>query len=281
MKTYKLSTYENSTVVEIDKSEINKIDFALCAQPRQTLKSYYDSCTQKPAIICNGGFFSMSDGATIFDYKDNGTFISQTGEYPYGMGITTTGELKYGHSSDSSFVDFVSAYPPLIVNSQPAKIKIAAELNYNARRTVLGYNSAKIFIVAIEGSGLNFKNLQAALAELGMTYAINLDGGGSTKILKNGLSLTSSAYNRAVDNVVAIYTKPTIIYRVQVGAYSKKENADIMCAKIRGLEGYAGAYVRLINGLYKVQVGAYSIKANAARVVEDLKSKGFNAFITT
>ena len=43
--------------------------------------------------------------------------------------------------------------------------------------------------------------------------------------------------------------------------------------------GYSDAYVRLIDGLYKVQVGAYSIKSNADKVLKDLKAKGFNGFI--
>jgi exopolysaccharide biosynthesis protein len=49
---------------------------------------------------------------------------------------------------------------------------------------------------------------------MNINYALNLDGGGSTKILENGKSITSSLYNRPVDNVIAIYLKPKTIYRV-------------------------------------------------------------------
>jgi N-acetylmuramoyl-L-alanine amidase len=57
-------------------------------------------------------------------------------------------------------------------------------------------------------------------------------------------------------------------------------------AKIKGLPdainaGYRNAYVRKVGSYWKVQVGAFSVKANATRVVNDLKSKGYNAFITT
>lgn len=104
---------------------------------------------------------------------------------------------------------------------------------------------------------MDFAQMQDMLIELGVAYAINLDGGGSTKILYNGESITSSMYNRAVDNVVAFYLKPTIIYRVQTGSFSLKANAEKFCAQVRALPdkigaGYAKAYVRKVNGTYKV-----------------------------
>ena len=76
MKTYKHSKYDYVTIVEIPKAEIQMIDMDLCAQPRQTLKAYYDALNSKPTIICNGGFFSMADGDTVFNYTDDGQIVS-------------------------------------------------------------------------------------------------------------------------------------------------------------------------------------------------------------
>ena len=36
-----------------------------------------------------------------------------------------------------------------------------------------------------------------------------------------------------------------------------------------------------VHGLYKIQVGAYAVKANADKTLAQLKAKGFDAFITT
>ena len=136
--------------------------------------------------------------------------------------------------------------------------------------------------------------MKELLLSLKVKHAINLDGGGSTRILKDGKVVTNSTiYNRPVDNVVCIYLKenvnnnaPKTIYRVQTGAFTYKGNAEIYQKTIRALEdninaGYKNAYIRLIDNLYKVQVGAFSNKKNAEKVVKDLKSKGFNSFITT
>ena len=117
---------------------------------------------------------------------------------------------------------------------------------------------------------------------MNIDYALNLDGGGSTKILENGKSITSTLYNRAVDNVIAFYLKPKVIYRVQAGAFSFKKNAENLLKQIHALGGdYTNAYIRKIGLYYKVQMGAFSVKANATRMLNDLKSKSFDAFITT
>ena len=51
MKIYSPSNYSYVKIIEIPKEEISKLDMALCAQPRQTLKQYYDSCAVKPTIL--------------------------------------------------------------------------------------------------------------------------------------------------------------------------------------------------------------------------------------
>lgn len=285
MKIYNPTNYSYITVVEIPKTEISKFDMALCQQPRQTLKAYYDSCAVKPSIVSNGGFFSMIDGSTAFNYTDEGIIISSNSLYKEGFG-TVNGELKYGVIGQEKFEDFVSGYPVLIKAGAAVPITIASEINYKARRTVLAYNKENIFIVAIESPGMNFSQMQSFSQTLKVDYAINLDGGGSTKILRDGKCITKALANRPVDNIMAIYLKPKVIYRVQLGAFSKKANANAFLAKIKGLPdainaGYKNAYVRKVGSYWKVQVGAFSVKANATRVVNDLKNKGYNAFITT
>lgn len=69
------------------------------------------------------------------------------------------------------------------------------------------------------------------------------------------------------------------LYRVQVGAYSKKANADAMLEKIKKA-GFDTCMVQ-VDGLYKVQVGAYSKKSNADAMAEKLKASGFDTYITT
>lgn len=73
--------------------------------------------------------------------------------------------------------------------------------------------------------------------------------------------------------------KSDVLYRVQVGAYSVRSNADNMLAKIKA-KGF-DAFITQVDGMYKVQVGAYSVKANADAQLKKIKDAGFDAFITT
>lgn len=73
--------------------------------------------------------------------------------------------------------------------------------------------------------------------------------------------------------------KEEVIYRVQVGAFTVKKNADSMLGKVKAA-GFDG-YVKYVKPYYKVQVGAYSVKSNADNMLKNLKAKGFDGFITT
>ena len=74
-------------------------------------------------------------------------------------------------------------------------------------------------------------------------------------------------------------TKKETLYRVQVGAYSVKNNADVQLKKVKAA-GF-DTYMVKVGGLYKIQVGVYSKKANAEAMQKKLNAKGFDAFITT
>jgi len=74
-------------------------------------------------------------------------------------------------------------------------------------------------------------------------------------------------------------TKKDTLYRVQVGAYSVKNNADVQLKKVKAA-GF-DTYMVKVGGLYKIQVGAYSKKENAEAMQKKLKAKGFDSFVTT
>jgi len=50
------------------------------------------------------------------DYIDNGIIKAVDTGLIYGMGIDTTGNLCYGRDNERNWIDFISGYPPLVVN---------------------------------------------------------------------------------------------------------------------------------------------------------------------
>lgn len=64
------------------------------------------------------------------------------------------------------------------------------------------------------------------------------------------------------------------IYRVQIGAFSNKSNADEQLKKIKA-KGFNDSFVTKVDKLYKVQVGAFTVKANAEKYRDKVKAAGF------
>ena len=90
--------------------------------------------------------------------------------------------------------------------------------------------------------------------------------------------------NRFYDMIKSEYYKLTgtntntaTVYRVQTGAFSRKENADRLALELntKGID----TYVVRIDNLYKVQCGAYSNKQNAINMSNKLKSMGYSNFV--
>lgn len=71
--------------------------------------------------------------------------------------------------------------------------------------------------------------------------------------------------------------KPVVLYKVQIGAFQSKANADKLAneAKSKGFN----SVVLLVNGLYKVQIGAFASQANADALAAKAKNAGFTAIV--
>lgn|GEM_PF-4924341 len=66
-------------------------------------------------------------------------------------------------------------------------------------------------------------------------------------------------------------------FRVQVGAYRIRANADAAVGKLRD-QGYK-ADVRTYRGLYLVQVGSFTSRAEAMKLAQELKALGYDIVI--
>lgn len=112
---------------------------------------------------------------------------------------------------------------------------------------------------------------------------------GDPEHLWNQLNMgyTMDTFRKAVKAAMGAETAPEtnetpsadVLYRVQTGAYSKKENADKQLAKVKAA-GF-DTYMVKVGKLYKIQVGAFSKKANADAMAAKLKAAGFDTYITT
>ncbi|HHV44014.1 MAG TPA: SPOR domain-containing protein [Firmicutes bacterium] len=71
-------------------------------------------------------------------------------------------------------------------------------------------------------------------------------------------------------------TTETTLYRVQVGSFRHRENAEQLANRLRA----SGYEVYVTPEPYRVQVGAFSQRDNAEKLLQELKAQGYNdAFI--
>ena len=149
------------SVAIIPKSEITVIDFATCNQPAETIEQFYNRQKVKPTIVTNGGFFNMSTRAPVCNYVDEGNAKSANAKYKWGMGVVGNNRLIYGELNSRKWRDFVSGYPNLLDDSQAVTITFAKEINYKARRTLLGYDDKRVRRVCVDSPGMNLCEAQA------------------------------------------------------------------------------------------------------------------------
>ena len=72
-----------------------------------------------------------------------------------------------------------------------------------------------------------------------------------------------------------------VFYRVQVGAFKNKGNAERYLQQVKAA-GYSDAYIAEVNdNLWRVQIGAFKNRANADKLRDEAEAKGFVGFVTT
>ena len=109
----------------------------------------------------------------------------------------------------------------------------------------------------------------------------NEDSGSAKKWEEFKARLTDVKADTKTDTKTDTTKTNGVIYRVQTGAFAKKENVETQLKKIVA-KGFDDAFVTKADGLYKVQVGAFSVKSNADKCKEKVIKAGFkDCFITT
>lgn len=244
-----------TTIYTIPRTEIADLSILPCAQPTETLQKFYSRTKSAADLVINGGFFDTSNGNSCFNLVSNREVVHSTSGYQWGIGIFENNELKYGplNKMDNP-KHFISGYPNLVDNFKPCDITFGLEVNYRAARTVIGFSERFFYFIFFESA--IYSEMQKFLVEvLKIQYAINLDGGGSSRCLENGVQTIGTEWSRPVDNVVTLTLKPKavepptppvvepkFIYRVQVGAFGVEQNAINLRDKLRK-DGYPDAFI--------------------------------------
>jgi len=184
---------------------------------RQTLASVYSSLVKmypgKEVYIANGGFFNMvSNWTACWGLKAGGKLLSDgwTSSCFMAMRGPSISFFRQGCQFPVDYTDGVTGYPALIEGGKksPYFHNLPAG-NTDRGRTMLGYNDSCVVLSVIAdvagNSDFTLTEAYNYMMGQGCTYAINLDGGGSSQCNFNGKKITSS---RKVHNLVYIIAEP-------------------------------------------------------------------------
>lgn len=264
-------------------------------------------------IVCNASFYSFSTMEPTFHLKSEGyTLANQTWKC-YGLSwnskyLNTQHNLDYGMRlvMDDNHDTCISGYILLAPNKSINATLDPTIPSYSTKRgrTMLGVTKDGEVVLHVVGDGdaesLTAKQSRQKMYDLGCEYAIMLDGGGSSQaVFEDGTRIYSSRevynflciwlytdeeynaiYGGSEDEPADPVTKT--YYRVQVGAFSVKANAEKLQAELKE-KGYDDCYIQYaeVNGrlYHRVQVGSFSVRENADKLMETLKAEGYDAFI--
>lgn len=243
-------------MTEVQKNFIKKVGALASADMKKT--GVLASLTVAQAILESGyGKFGLSkDGNALFGIKATKTwkgkvYCSDTKECLDGVNmITVENEAFRAYDSWEESITDHSAF-------------LKANKRYKA---VIGETDYKAACEAIKAAG----------------YATDPEY--ATKLIKliedNKLTEYDVTEEKSQEGAAESQENTTEkYYRVQAGAFRRKEGANLMAEKIKKT-GHTDVFVRLLNGLYKVQVGAFKQKDNAEGTVRKLKAAGISCFIT-
>lgn len=206
-----------TTVVQIPHEQIKLIDVIVAntKNGRETLSNMQKRTNCD--FIINGGFYwtdeksvSHSLNLLIDEYKQQ-----QAGVYSrFGLRIFKDNKYEFDwYKWSPELKDMLGGSPSLVINGE---INIDGKPSGNittARhpRTAIGMDDSHFYLVTIDGrrasqglKGMTVDELAKFMLGLGCKNAINLDGGGSTRLMHKQTVLNKPLENRPVNNAVGI-----------------------------------------------------------------------------
>lgn len=207
-QTVKVNSYTQLDIVP--HSSIEAVAFEKCADPKETLGSYYSSKEKKPQIMINGGLFNMSTGHNVMSFVCDGKEQNYQNGFT-GMGVlgSDPAKLVYGTDKARKWKYFMTAYPMLVINGKANTVYgNASNLNYLTLRSAVGVREdGTLLILTVDKPGMKFAEMAKIFVEYDAQYAMNLDGGGSVRKMHENKVVNVPIENRPVDNVFCVYLK--------------------------------------------------------------------------
>ena len=194
-------TYKNLSIHPVLVGDIRKA--AIVQLGGLTMGEWCARQVDKPKYLLNASLWD-GDGAIGTIWRGGKLIRNEGGGY--GFGLTGTG-WAFGQPWEWPWVDYITGTPAIIRDGAAtgARMPIRADEVASTRRSVLAAAGQHLYLVT--GQGLTLAETTRQLLDYGVYTAINLDGGGSSRLLVNGVPVNAPTDNRRCPNAIAIWMK--------------------------------------------------------------------------
>lgn len=185
-------------------------------QRKETVKSMQKRTGAN--YIINGGFFWSSSSVKwvnqTVNLLDDGKVFMDGGNFSrFAMNVYNKNHIHFGkYTKTRDLTTAIGGSPSLIVNGE---IKIDHSIGHENNRhprTAIGATENSLLLVVADGrqnkyKGVTLKELANFIIDKKCINAINLDGGGSTILMKGNNVLNAATEDRLIHNSIIINTK--------------------------------------------------------------------------
>lgn len=209
-------------VVDVPIHQIRKIEIVQLRG--KTMGEWYNAQTDKPKYMLNGSLWD-SEGAIGTIWQD-GKLVRNEGN-GFGFGISKVGSFGFGDPWAVGWQDYITGYPALVINGAATALEVDSYVQHaRTKRAAIACAGQHLYLVT--GEGLSLDGFREELAVFGAYHAINLDGGGSARLMVDGKAVNNPTDNRRCPNAIAIWT------------YDEKKEDDKMERKVFLGVGHGG-----------------------------------------
>lgn len=225
-------TFRNLKVVDVPCSKIRKVD--VVQLNGLTMNEWYARQTDKPTYMLNASLWDTK-GAIGTIWK-NGELVRNEGN-GFGFGTTKLGAFGFGDPWEVKWDNYITGYPVLVINGEKTSLTVDSYVqNASTKRSAVAAAGQHIYLIT--GDGLTLNGFRNQLSDFGAYHAINLDGGGSSRLLVDGKAINNPTDNRKCPNAIAIWTidstkedKPMGKFKVAVDAGHGLHTSGKRCLK--------------------------------------------------
>ena len=168
-----------------------------------TMGEWYAKQKDKPDMLMNGSLWDKT-GAIGTIWQD-GKLVRNEGT-GFGFGMNHAGDWGFSDPWTHTWRDYITGYPALVKAGKALSDSVDSYvMTAKTKRSAVAVAGKRLYFITADN--MTIAGLRAALVQFGVYSAINLDGGGSARLLVNGKAVNKPTDNRRCPNAIAVWMK--------------------------------------------------------------------------